>query len=103
MKLTDKSYLMRLGEQCYVDSKHSHFCEARFINDCRNQAGYNVRFSKKPEQYKAEVIAIRPINKNEELFVDYGRWYWLGHKVKPHRLTFSDLIRLKNSTCESYY
>ena len=39
IKLTDKSYLMRLGEQCYVDTRENLSCLARYINDCRNPAG----------------------------------------------------------------
>ena len=39
IKLMDKSYLMRLGEQCYVDTRENLSCLARYINDCRNPAG----------------------------------------------------------------
>ena len=39
IKLVDKSYLMRLGEQCYVDTRENLLCLARYINDCRNPAG----------------------------------------------------------------
>jgi SET domain-containing protein len=43
-----------------------------------------VKFDKRPEEQCALVIALRDIEKGEELFVDYGRWYWL--KKKPSRL-----------------
>jgi hypothetical protein len=81
LRLQDKSYLMRLGPQVYVDSRESMHILARFINDCINPAGHNVRFEKLPQEGRADVIATRDIYPNEELFVDYGRWYWLGSKL----------------------
>lgn len=76
LRLQDKSYLMRLGEQKYIDAKLSVHCIARYINDCRNPAGYNVRFDKDIENNCAWVVAIRDIQPDEELFIDYGKWYW---------------------------
>jgi len=67
--LADKSYLMRIGEQCYVDARESGWapeaadgknkesthdtslyppCIARYINDSINPAGHNVVFEKFP-------------------------------------------------------
>jgi len=80
---------MRLGEQTYVDSRLSPFCSARHINDCRNPAGYNVRFDKRPMQGCALVVATRHIGAGEELFVDYGKWYWNG--PPSSRMTFGQL------------
>ncbi|CAM9487592.1 unnamed protein product [Choristocarpus tenellus] len=53
---------------------------ARLINDCRNRNLYNVEFQKMPEERKALVIATRCIEAGEELFADYGRWYWISLK-----------------------
>lgn len=89
LKLVDKSYLMRLGIQCYIDSNDHLNCLARYINDCRNALCYNVRFDKKMEDEIAQVIAIRDIEENEELYVDYGKWYWLS--LEPSKLTFMDV------------
>lgn len=61
----------------------------RYINDCRNPAGYNVSFDKRSDEGCAYVIANRDIMVGEELFVDYGRWYWLNSK--PIRLSFCAL------------
>ena len=70
--LADKSYLMRIGEQCYIDARESGWvpelaeedaenkesthdtalhppCIARYINDSINPAGYNVAFKKYPK------------------------------------------------------
>lgn len=87
LKLKDKSYLMRLGEQCYIDAKGSPFSLPRYINDCRNSELYNVKFVKEPENIRALVVAIRDIESGEELFVDYGKWYWIGSREKPIRLS----------------
>jgi len=93
LKLVDKSYLMRLGEQVYVDAKHSPYCLARYINDCRNPAGYNATFIKDPRLQCAWVTALRDIAVGEEIFVDYGKWYWLS--LSPSKLTFSQLNKFK--------
>ena len=45
-RLPDKSYLMRLGGFTYVDARERPTCLARYINDCRNPLGHNVRFDK---------------------------------------------------------
>jgi len=91
----DKSYLMRIGQELYIDSMRSHMCLARYINDCKNAAGYNVFFLKSKIERCAWVISLRDIRKGEELFVDYGRWYWLG-PTKGQQLSFFKLSKLKN-------
>ena len=99
LRLADKSYLMRLGEQCYVDTINNLSCKARYINDCRNPAGYNVRFEKRPSEKCAYVVALRDINLGEELFVDYGKWYWAGCMIIPKRLSFGELNTLRGIIC----
>ena len=89
--LKEKSYLMRLGEQKYIDAANSPFCLARYINDCRNSAGYNVKFIKAPENNLALVVCLRKIRRGEEIFVDYGKWYWLGCSFSSIRLSFREL------------
>jgi SET domain-containing protein len=76
--LDDKSYLMRLGPEVYVDARNDKSVLARFINDCRDQKGYNVRFVKLPGERCALIEAIRNIEPGEELYVNYGRFYWFG-------------------------
>jgi hypothetical protein len=96
LKLEDKTYLMRLGKQCYVDAKDSPDCLARFINDCRNQLYYNAQFQKFPEQQLAKVISLRRIQKGEEIFANYGSLYWAGFKLKcgsPIRLSLEQFRR----------
>jgi hypothetical protein len=52
----------------------------RYINDCISPEFWNVRFDKRPEQKCAFVIATKDISPGDEIFVDYGRWYWAGKK-----------------------
>jgi len=52
---------MRLGPQAYVDANNCPHVLARYINDCRNAKGHNVRFVKLPEDMKALVVAMRDI------------------------------------------
>jgi uncharacterized protein len=100
MRTKDKSYLMRLGSQIYIDARQSSLCIARHINDCRNPAGYNVRFLKSPEEKCAWVISTRDIFPGEEVFVDYGKWYWAS--ISGTRLSFGQLHRLRSTcTCTS--
>eukprot|EP00439_Symbiodinium_sp_Y106_P080035 s2086_g18.t2 len=107
MRLEDKSYLMRVGwfllmdygninglgvwrlrhhacREEYIDAREDTSLIARYINDCRNPAVYNVSFEKRPGEGRALVVACRPISAGEELFVDYGRWYWA--KLRPTKI-----------------
>ncbi|GLE07115.1 hypothetical protein PINS_up017061 [Pythium insidiosum] len=42
---------------------------------------YNVVFEKRPQEDKALVIALRDIEAGEELYVDYGRFYWIAYNL----------------------
>ncbi|CAB1105190.1 unnamed protein product [Ectocarpus sp. CCAP 1310/34] len=84
LRAPDKSYLMRLGPQVYVDALDHPEVMARYINDCRNSSLYNVAFRKLPQECKALVVALKDIQPGQEIFVDYGRWYWLS--LKPTEL-----------------
>ena len=57
------------------DSRNAYI---RYINDCIDPSGWNVTFDKQPEEKCAYVIATRNIVAGEELFVNYGKWYWAG-------------------------
>ncbi|RMX64783.1 hypothetical protein DD238_006778 [Peronospora effusa] len=81
-KLKDKSYLMKLGDGKYIDALHCPQVLARYINDCRGHfGGFNVHFEKRPQDDKADVIAMRDIEPGEELYVNYGRLYWLAYNM----------------------
>ena len=97
MKRKDHSYLMRLGEQKYVDALDHKDVLARYINDCRNSNLYNVKFVKLPKQNKAKVVTTRPIHPDEEIFVDYGKWYWAGFSGgKAMKLPIKRTVELLN-------
>lgn len=70
--------------QNYIDARTTLQVVARYINDCRNPALYNVVFDKKPEEGHALVVATRNIAAGEELYASYGKWYWV--KTKGTRL-----------------
>ncbi|GLE04346.1 hypothetical protein PINS_up013261 [Pythium insidiosum] len=85
-KLPDKAYLMKLGDGKYVDARRCKHVLARYINDCRDKRRYNVVFEKRPQEDKALVIALRDIEAGEELYVDYGRFYWIAYNLMhPNR------------------
>lgn len=113
MHLTNKEYLMRLGPQRYIDAKLHTDILARYINDPINPAGWNVVFNKKPEHGCAEVVALRDITAGEEIFVSYGKWYWLsayslcstdnsGRYDAPVRLGFKELSVLRMSVGSTF-
>jgi hypothetical protein len=38
------------------------------------------------QEGRAEVVATRDIAAGEEVYVDYGKWYWAGSRTLPSRL-----------------
>ena len=60
-------------------------CLSRYINDCREPSAHNAEFVKIPSEGRAEVVALRDLVAGEEIYVDYGKWYWAGSKVLPSR------------------
>lgn len=99
LKLEDKSYLMRLGQQCYIDARPCPMVYARYINDCINPCGWNVEFKKCPQAKCAYVVALRDILPNEEIFVDYGKWYWLS--LKPNKMSITEIRRRIKDCCDA--
>jgi SET domain-containing protein len=95
IRLKDKSYLMRLGEQSYVDAQPHVGVYARYMNDCINSNGWNVEFVKLPERGCALVVALRDIECYEELFVSYGKRYWMLQK--PVTLSGAQLKDLRET------
>ena len=80
LRLVDKTYLMRLGPQCYIDAREHTSVRARYINDSCDATRHNVQFHKRAEEYCALVLATRYIEVGDELYVDYGKWYWAGSR-----------------------
>ena len=84
----DKSYLMRLAPNRFINGKQSGSM-ARFINDCRDKRHYNATFVKMPERECALVVATRDIKPDEEIFASYGAAYWFGRRKILHPSTLS--------------
>ncbi|EQC28509.1 hypothetical protein SDRG_13837 [Saprolegnia diclina VS20] len=81
LHVANKSYLMRLGQGVYVDARSRPNVAARYINDCRSRGVHNVVFEKDPALCQAIVRATRPIAVDDEIYVDYGTWYWLAYNM----------------------
>ena len=79
----------------YINAKPSPFSVARYINDCRHPAGYNAMFLKSKPDKCAWVITIKDLQPDEEIFADYGRWYWAT--IKPEKMTSMKLMKLQKS------
>lgn len=58
-RLKDKSYLMRLGPQNYIDALNHPAVLARYINDARNKKYHNVVFEKLPDQVCHSLFVLR--------------------------------------------
>ena len=101
-KVKERAYMMRLGPQVYVDGRDHPTMLGRYINDSGSISLYNVYFDKRPQDACAAVITLRDVSAGEgwrnlnhhasdaqclapspdtgeELFVPYGKWYWMKH------------------------
>jgi len=63
--------------------------------------GYNSFFFKSPLENCAWVISLRDIIPNEEIFADYGRWYWIGKTPSKLSTQFLTDMRLQLSLLSS--
>ena len=84
----DTGYMMRLGSSLesttiWINALNHSEVLARFINDPRTPLAHNVTFVKDPlaSPPRAEVVALRDLVDGEEIFVDYGKWYWAGERL----------------------
>lgn len=77
----------------YLDARECPDALARYINDCRNPRGHNVRFDKRPEEGRALVVATRRIRAVSGLFFvhaqrtplpGYDALAPLGHEAHTH-------------------
>jgi len=60
----------------WIDASANLSTIARYINDCRNPIGHNTEFVKQPHRHVAQVVTTRDIALHEELFINYGKFYW---------------------------
>lgn len=78
-ELSDRSYLLWVRGDTLVDPRSLLYVKARYINDPRNDDAVNCKFV--PENVdgadvRAAVVTTRPVFPGEELFVNYGDYYW---------------------------
>jgi hypothetical protein len=89
-RLVDRSYLMLLHGDVWIDARPCPEVKARYINDpCRDE-DCNCMFRADPSGLYAQVISIRTIVPGEELFASYGDAYWaqqptMGHHVPAEK------------------
>lgn len=80
--LKDRACLMRLAKGISIDAGPFPEIAAKYINDNKNVSQINARFKKEPELYRASVIATTSIEKGDEIFVSYGKQYWVKAGIK---------------------
>jgi len=78
----DKSYLMLVDGQLFVDAGPLPQIKARYINDPLNESFYNCKFVPDANKYRSNVVALRDINAGEEFFASYGDMYWANEDEK---------------------
>eukprot|EP00697_Spironema_sp_BW2_P005044 gnl/Spiro4/16800_TR9038_c0_g1_i1.p1 gnl/Spiro4/16800_TR9038_c0_g1~~gnl/Spiro4/16800_TR9038_c0_g1_i1.p1 ORF type:complete len:136 (-),score=28.63 gnl/Spiro4/16800_TR9038_c0_g1_i1:6-413(-) len=81
-RLSDRAYVLKLRPGLFLNPPPTAL--ACRINDNADCTRHNVIFDKRPDEGVALVVAKRPIVAGEELFVDYGRMYWLGRRHLLH-------------------
>lgn len=79
--LTDKSYLLNVAGDLFVDPGPLTSIKARYINDPLNHKVVNCKFVPDPLNYRCVVVATREIKANEEIFIDYGDYYWSQQNI----------------------
>ncbi len=80
--LSDKSYLLNISGDKFVDPGPLLSVKARYINDPLNPAAVNCEFVPDPEKFRCAVVATRDIKANEEIFVSYGDFYWSRQSIR---------------------
>lgn len=61
----------------YIDAYNYPRCVMAMINDPKGSDNRkNVEFEIDRESKRVWIVSLRSIEKGEELFLDYGPWYW---------------------------
>ena len=79
--VSDRRYVMKIGINLYVDAKYTPWVLARYINDPRDSSRVNVMVTKDVSAKQATLKTIRNVQAGEELYIDYGIWYWLAYNM----------------------
>ena len=81
MRTPDWRYLVGLGKnsdgrRVWVDSRRTPEVLARYVNHRFDAARRNLRAEARPDDGTWVMTATRPVAAGEELYCDYGRFYW---------------------------
>jgi hypothetical protein len=74
-ELTDKTYLMHVANETFIDPGPLLQIKARYINDCCS-ACVNCKVVPEAKNERMAIVAIRDIEMGDELFFSYGEQYW---------------------------
>jgi hypothetical protein len=74
--LEDTSYSMLVSGDVFVDTGPLPHVKARFINDPLNEDYVNCMFVPEPKFHQCAVVAVRDIQRSQELFASYAETYW---------------------------
>jgi hypothetical protein len=89
-ELQDQSYMLYLrynqvfDEDIFIDAKEITEIKGRYINDPLNVDLWNVEWdssAKFKDTLQCAVLAIKDISIGDELFISYGKEYWLNSKI----------------------
>jgi hypothetical protein len=74
----DSEYMFQDSNDIFViDASDPLSCYGRYANDSLSLKKINAKIVKANDENWAELIAIRNIKKNEEIYISYGEGYWL--------------------------
>lgn len=90
----DSDYLFQSpNEVMAIDASDVYSCYGRYANDSLSLQKINVKFTKSINEDSANLVAIRDIKKNEEIYVSYGEAYWTeGDRIQHLSQVDQDFI-----------
>jgi SET domain-containing protein len=77
-KLNNQDYVWEVSRDKYVDAKPCPRATLRYINSKMPKKGTKRSFNVEPYTYKGKLWyrTTKPIKAGDELFIDYGEYYW---------------------------
>lgn len=74
----DSDYIFHGNNELFViDASDPLSCYGRYANDSLSLKKINAKIVKSEDEDWAEIVAIRNIKKNEEIYISYGVGYWM--------------------------
>ena len=72
-------YMLWVCKDCNIISEGDTGCYTRYINHSDEP---NARFVASTRWKTARVVAIKRILKGQEMFIDYGPWFWEASEIE---------------------